>query len=382
VFPGGGCIRSLVVLAASLALASIASAPAVAAPGTGACSDVTLSFGVDPSGPAVGNANCTVGGRSGAVTFSGTYTYGLNCPDNDISYRGSLTATWADGSTAFTTGYLFEVITWKPSNARGNLDSGEASVGFSHGEAGPGDFGVGYNWYGGPGPVFQNLSPCESSYGDPTGVGFTAKYLTQAGGAPPPVSTEKPAIGGTAQTGKSVYTTDGAWAFFPASIAYQWQRCNSAGAGCGDIAGATSGAYAVVAADEAHTLRARVTACSPGGCGTATSDPSAVVGPPGPTNWSLPRLYGNAVQGEALIADEGGWNSTDPPSLTYTYGWERCDATGGACTGVPGETSSSYTMTLADVGHRIRLVVTAHDSTGASVAKSVPSDVVQPSPPP
>jgi hypothetical protein len=371
------------VLSASLALAFITAPPAVAAPGTEACSDVSLDFGFDPTGPAYGSANCTVAGRSGAVSFSGTYAYAVSCPGNDISYKGSLTGTWGDGSTAFTTGYVFEVITWKPGSVlTGNLTSGEASVGFSRGEGGAGDFDVGYNWYGGPGLARQDLSPCEHAYGNPTGTTFTAKYMTQAGSAPPPVSSSKPQLSGTPQTGKNVYTSDGGWAFFPGSISYQWQRCNSAGAACGDIAGATSSAYAVIAADENHTLRSAVTACSAGGCARATSDPSGVVVPAGPSNYTLPQLNGNAIQGEDLITSDGNWTSVDPTTPTFTYGWERCDATGAGCTAIPGETMPNYTMTLADVGHRVRSVVTAHDSTGTGRAASLPSDVVQMSPPP
>jgi hypothetical protein len=369
-------------LAAALAVALIGSTSAIAAPGTEACSNVELHFGFDPTGSASGSANCTVAGRSGAVSFSGTYAYSVSCPGNDISYKGSLTGTWGDGSTAFTTGYTFEVIAWKTSNAvTNNLTSGEASVGFTRGESGAGDFEVGYHWYGGPGLARQNLSPCEHSFGDPTGTTFTAKYMTQAGGAAPPVSNEKPQLSGTPQTGKTMYTGDGSWAFFPSSISYQWQRCNSAGAACGDIAGATSSAHAVVAADENHTLRSAVTACSAsGGCARATSDPSAVVVPPGPSNYTLPQLNGNAIQGEDLITSNGNWTSVDP-TPTFTYGWERCDATGAGCTAIPGETMPNYTMTLPDVGHRVRSVVTAHDSTGAARAASLPSDVVQMSPP-
>jgi hypothetical protein len=372
----------LAALAASMALALTAPTGAIAAPGTEACTDVWLGFGFDPTGSASGAANCTVGGRSGSVSFSGDYAYSVACPDERIAYKGSLTGTWADGSTAFTTRYAFEVVSWKPSSLNGNLASGEASVGFSRGESGFGDFEVSYRWYGGPGPSSQDLSPCQHAYGNPTGTTFTAKYMTQAGTAAPPVSVSKPKILGTPQTGKTLATDDGQWAFFPGTLSYQWQRCDSAGAGCGDIAGATSSSYAVTAADEGHTLRANVTACNPGGCAKATSDPSALVVPPGPSNFILPQLEGNAVQGEELITSDGAWDSVDSPSLTATYGWERCDATGAGCAAIPGETMANYTLTLPDVGHRVRSVVTAHDSTGSGRANSPPSDIVQMSPPP
>ena len=38
------------------------------------------------------------------------------------------------------------------------------------------------------------------------------------------------------------------------------------------------------------------------------------------------------------------------PSLSYTAGWEQCDAGGGDCTQIVGATGPSYTTTAADIG--------------------------------
>ena len=53
-----------------------------------------------------------------------------------------------------------------------------------------------------------------------------------------------PTIGGTARSGQTLTATSGAWdGATPISYAYQWQRCNSSGSGCGAIGKATNQNY-------------------------------------------------------------------------------------------------------------------------------------------
>ena len=47
----------------------------------------------------------------------------------------------------------------------------------------------------------------------------------------------------------------GSWSPTPATIAYQWQRCNANGRLCKPLPGATASTYAVTAADTGHALR-------------------------------------------------------------------------------------------------------------------------------
>jgi len=102
------------------------------------------------------------------------------------------------------------------------------------------------------------------------------------------------------------------------------------------------------------------------GVGSAVS--SAV-----PANTSLPSISGAAKDGSVLTANVGTWNNA-PKSFTYV--WQRCDQAGGGCTGIGGATSKRYTVTSADIGHRIRVVVTATNTSGSGTATSRPTDVV------
>jgi hypothetical protein len=83
----------------------------------------------------------------------------------------------------------------------------------------------------------------------------------------------------------------------------------------------------------------------------------------GPTV-GAPAGGGAAHDGETLSADPGPWNGTG--TLTYAYQWQRCDANGANCVDIPGATGSHYTPTGADVGHTVRVVVTATNEAGTS----------------
>lgn len=93
------------------------------------------------------------------------------------------------------------------------------------------------------------------------------------------VNVTPPVISGTAQQGRTLSSSNGTWTFDLdyLTYAYQWERCDVAGASCVDIAGAINSTYQVAAADYGHTLRVRV---------TATENSSST--PPGLPNFSPP----------------------------------------------------------------------------------------------
>jgi hypothetical protein len=94
-----------------------------------------------------------------------------------------------------------------------------------------------------------------------------------------------------------------------------------------------------------------------------------------PSNTSLPSISGSARDGSLLTASHGSW--TNSPT-SYAYQWQRCDAQAGNCADISGATSDHYTVQTADVGHRLRVQVTATNSSGSGVAVSRPTGVVQP----
>jgi streptogramin lyase len=97
-----------------------------------------------------------------------------------------------------------------------------------------------------------------------------------------PSPTAAPRISGEAVPASVLSVSEGSWANEPATVAYQWQRCDAGGANCSDLSGASSAVHGVSSEDLGHTLRALVMATNLAGSGTATSALTAVVSqPPG-----------------------------------------------------------------------------------------------------
>jgi hypothetical protein len=98
-----------------------------------------------------------------------------------------------------------------------------------------------------------------------------------------PENTEVPRVVGTPQDGELLTAKDGEWTGEdPTAFTYQWQSCDSAGASCANISGATAKVYRVATADVGKRIRVQVTARNPTGSSTeATQVTSAVIHPTG-----------------------------------------------------------------------------------------------------
>ena len=94
-----------------------------------------------------------------------------------------------------------------------------------------------------------------------------------------PRNTVRPRISGEPLVGEEIEVSNGVWTPEPATFSYQWQRCDTDGLTCLNVAGATGRTYGVRAADAGLRLRALVTARTSGGdratASTAISDPVA-----------------------------------------------------------------------------------------------------------
>jgi hypothetical protein len=101
-----------------------------------------------------------------------------------------------------------------------------------------------------------------------------------------PTNTRPPTIGGTPEVGKTLTAREGTWTGDPTDFDYAWRRCDADGGSCVLINNAEQRTYVLKAADEGHTIRARVTAQNADGRRTATTVPTAVIraaaGPPPP----------------------------------------------------------------------------------------------------
>jgi hypothetical protein len=97
-----------------------------------------------------------------------------------------------------------------------------------------------------------------------------------------------------------------------------------------------------------------------------------------PVSASPPSIGEAAVQtGETLTGQPGTWLApARSGSIVYGYRWQSCDPSGAGCRAIPGAQSTSYTASAPDLGHSLRLLVTASNADGASTLASEPSAVV------
>ena len=196
-----------------------------------------------------------------------------------------------------------------------------------------------------------------------------------------PVNQSLPTIAGSAVLGQALTATSGSWSNSPTSFTYRWLRCDAGGANCAEIGGATGSGYTVADPDVGKTLRVKVTASNADGTGQATASPTAVVtASAASVSTSDPAVSGSPVDGQTLTATSGGWAGTAP--ITFAYQWVRCNADGGAadgsnCAFLSGATGTTYRLTSADVGHRMRVRVTATNSAGSKTVASNATSTVQ-----
>ncbi len=212
------------------------------------------------------------------------------------------------------------------------------------------------------------------------GSASATSAATAAVSALPPANTALPTISGTTTEASTLSAANGTWTGTPAiTYAFQWRRCNASGGACADIAGATGSTYDLVPADVGATIRVVVTATNAGGSGSATSAQSAVIAARPPVNTLLPSISGTTTDGATLSADDGTWSGT--PTIAETRQWRRCDADGTNCADITGATAATYDLTPADVGHALRVVVTATNGGGSASATSAATSAIDPAPP-
>ena len=189
-----------------------------------------------------------------------------------------------------------------------------------------------------------------------------------------PANSRVPVVSGSALQGSTLTTSGGSWTGSPGpSLSYQWEDCDSGGANCSPISGATLSTYVLGSSDVGSTVAVVVTAGNASGSASAVSPVSGVVAG-APTNSAAPAVSGSALQGSTLIASDGTWSGS--PSPTFSYQWQRCDVGGANCSPISGATSSTYVLGSSDVGSTVDVVVTGGNGSGSASAASSSTGVV------
>jgi hypothetical protein len=215
-----------------------------------------------------------------------------------------------------------------------------------------------------------------SNAGGSESASSAATAVVNAELPPAPASTALPSVSGTAEEGQTLSASNGSWTGSPTSYAYQWQDCNGSGSGCSEIGGATSSSYKLLAGDVGHTVRVVVTATNAGGSAKASSEATSMVvaaTPAKPASTALPSVSGTAEEGQTLSASNGSWSGSP---TSYAYQWQDCNGSGSGCSEIGGATSSSYKLLAGDVGHTVRVVVTATNAGGSAKASSEATSMV------
>jgi hypothetical protein len=209
-------------------------------------------------------------------------------------------------------------------------------------------------------------------------LGTAAAVMTATANAQTaaPITRSAPTIQGTPIVGKTLTATNGLWSNNPTSFSYQWLRCDDNGNNCVNRNGATDKTYTLKDGDIGHTIVVLVTAKNSAGSSTANSKPTDVVTPAVPPKSKVaPSITGKPFVGEQLVADPGEY--TGGAVAKFSYQWQRCDATGTKCTDITGATGQTYGVLKADVGHPIRVQVTATNDFGSTSSLSKPTAAIQ-----
>ncbi len=215
-------------------------------------------------------------------------------------------------------------------------------------------------------------------------------YLTGAYGVAPELDdAHPPTISGTLRDGQLLSATSGTWVggTTPISYSYQWNRDGD------PIASATGSTYRLTPDDAGSSLSVSVTArnsrtAAPGETAPVaeSAETGTILAAP-PVNDPLypPTISGTTRDGETLTAVPGTWTGT--PTIELSYRWQRCNASGEleSCADLGEGIGEEQTYTLAreDVGHRMRVVVSASNDAPESptVAYSALTEVVARIPP-
>ncbi len=153
--------------------------------------------------------------------------------------------------------------------------------------------------------------------------------------------------------------------------------CTSTNGGATGTQPGTASPLTVSGLTAGKTYTCTVHATNTEGDGLESTASSSVIVAGAPVNTVHPSVTGTAIAERTLSSTTGAWSATPAPA--FTRQWQRCNAAGGGCINIAGATKATYTVTNADIGARLRVVVWATNS-GGSAAATATTAVVRPVP--
>lgn len=225
----------------------------------------------------------------------------------------------------------------------------------------------------------------------------------------PPTNTARPVVSGSLHDGETLSVTPGVWTSAGAvSYAYRWQRCGGAAYNVALRKPALAsrelpGNEASLAVDGSQwtywnsgdyprqwieidlgapyplsVIRASITQLPDG----VTTHEFSTAGPNPLDEYKLLATFSGFTKDQQVLehpgpADDVQYILVETTASPSWVAWREIEALTN-CADIPGATGSSYTLTPADIGSTIRVVVTATNSTGPTAAASSATAAIAP----
>jgi Leucine-rich repeat (LRR) protein len=181
-----------------------------------------------------------------------------------------------------------------------------------------------------------------------TKAGYTPATMASAEGAAVAAGSfaaPTPTISGTTVVDSTLTASAAAWTPSPSQVSYQWLAAGT------PVSGATGLTYKIAAGDAGKVITFAVTGTKAGYADTTvTSDATAAVAKAALAGPSSITVAGDLAVGQKLSVGSASWTPT-PDS--FSYRWLRNGVA------IDAATSSSYTLTAADLGKTVTVEVTA-----------------------
>jgi polysaccharide biosynthesis protein PslG len=182
---------------------------------------------------------------------------------NGVSQQGQTltasTGTWAGTPTS----YAYQ---WNRCDTSGNSCNGISGATAQSYALAAGDVGA-----------TMRVVVAATNSGGTASVSSTPTAVVTGTTVSAPVDSTLPTISGSTQVGQNLTASTGTWSGSPTAYAFQWKRCDSTGAACSDITGATAATYLLASVDASKTMRVSVTASSSTGSAIAISSATTAI---------------------------------------------------------------------------------------------------------